>query len=64
MLESVTLLVWLPAVLGVKLTANFAVCPGASVNGALRPVMLKPPLGAVNCVISRVALPGLLNVIV
>jgi len=64
LLTSVTLLVWLPAALGAKLTENFAVCPGESVNGAVRPVMLKPALGAVNCVISRVALPGLLKVIV
>jgi len=64
LLKSVTLLAWLPTVPGVKLTENFAVCPGVSVNGAFRPVMLKPALGAVNCVTSRLALPELLKVIV
>jgi len=64
LLTRATLLVWLPVALGVKLTENFAVCPGVSVKGTLRPVMPKPVAGPVSCVISRVALPGLLNVIV
>jgi len=64
LLTSTTLLVWLPVAPGVKLTENFAVCPGVSVKGTLGPVMPKPVPGPVSCVISRAALPELLTVIV
>ena len=61
-LTSAMLLVRLPVAFGVKLTENFADCPGDIVNGELRPLTLKPVPGPANCVMLRPALPGLLTV--
>ena len=64
MLTKTTLLVELPATVGVKLIENFAACPGGTVNGIVRPVTLKPVPGPAACITLRLALPGLLTVTV
>jgi hypothetical protein len=62
LLTNATLLVKLPATVGVKPIENLADCPGGTVNGIVRPLMLKPVPGPAACVTIRLALPELLTV--
>ena len=64
MLTNATLLVKLPATVGVKLNENLADRPGGTVNGIVRPLKLKPVPGPAVCVTVRLAVPGLLKVTV
>jgi hypothetical protein len=64
LLTNATLLVKLPATVGVKPIENLADCPGGTVNGIVRPLALKPVPGPAACVTLRSALPGLLTVTV
>ncbi len=52
------------AAVGVKLTVNAADLPGATVSGRVRPLKPKPLPETVACETFRLALPGLLSVIV
>ena len=64
LLTSVKLLAELAPDVGVKLSVNGTDFPGASVNGKARPLRLNPVPGPASCVMLRLALPGLLSVIV
>jgi len=64
LLTSVKLLAELAPDVGVKLSVNVADFPGATVNGKARPLRPNPVPGPAACVMLRLALPGLLSVIV
>ena len=64
LLTSVRLLAELAPDVGVKLTVNIADFPGANVNGKARPLRPNPVPGPADCVMLRLALPGLLSVTV
>jgi len=64
LLISVRLLEELVPDVGVKLNVKVVDFPGANVSGIARPVRPKPVPGPANCVTLRLAVPGLLNVIV
>jgi hypothetical protein len=64
LLTNVRLLEELVPDVGVKLTVKVVDFPGARVSGKARPVRPKPVPGPADCVRLRLALPGLLSVIV
>src|SRR5258708_24562522 len=64
LLTSERLPVALLAAVGVKLTVNAADLPGATVSGRVSPLKPKPLPETVACETFRLALPGLLSVIV
>jgi len=51
-----------PGDCGAKVTLKDALCPGARVNGRLRPVLLKAAPETVACVMVRLVAPVLLSV--
>lgn len=63
LLVSVTVPLAAPADAGANSTLNGAVLPALIVSGSVRPLMLKAPGEIVACVIVRLAVPGLLRVI-
>ena len=63
-LTNVRLLEELLPDVGVKLTVKVVDFPGANVSGKARPVRPKPVPGPADCVTLRLAVPGLLSVIV
>lgn len=64
LLTSIRLLEELVPDVGVKLTVNAVDFPGANVSGKARPLRPNPVPGPADCVMLRLALPGLLSVIV
>ena len=64
LLTSIRLLEELAPDVGVKVTVKAVDFPGANASGKARPVRLNTVPGPPTCVILRLAVPGLLNVIV